>query len=398
MSFFDDGEETEPRPAARAPRPIGGSAAGSGGEGRIAQRAGSAAGPPERPQPRRPQHLAGTLPLDQHTVMVRRRVAAGVGVVLLIVIILIINGCLKSEKQQELKAYNRNVGQLAQESDQDVSRPLFSTLAGAGGKSALNVEVQIDQLRIQAQKLAERANGLSAPGDMAGAQRDLLLVFDLRAEGLTKVAALAPTTLGGQGKQASTLIAGDMEIFLASDVIYSQRVAPLIQQTLASDGIQGLSTASSRFLPNIGWLEPTTALARISGQAASSAQSGAPVTGNHGSALKGVAVGTNALEGEPTLNHIKGGPNPTLTVQVENSGEASETNVKVDVTVTAGGKQFKASHVIEKTEPGKTLSVDIPVTGIPLGVASKIEVNIEGVPGENDLENNKGTFLAIVEK
>jgi hypothetical protein len=379
LSFFDDGEETEPRPSTRAPRP-------------------TAAVPPQRPEPRRPQHLAGTLPLDQHTVMVRRRVAAGVGVVLLIVIILIINGCLKSEKRQELKTYNGDVSQLARESDENVSRPLFTTLTGAGGKSALNVEVQIDQLRIQAQKLAEHAKSLSVPGDMAAAQRDLLLVFDLRAEGLTKVAALAPTALGGQGKQATTLIAGDMEIFLASDVIYSQRVVPLIQQTLAADGVHGLSTASSRFLPNIGWLEPTTVLARISGQAASSSQTGQPVTGNHGSALKAVSVGANTLEGEPTLNHVHGGSNPTFTVQVENSGEATETNVKADVTVTAGGKQIKASHVIEKTEPGKTVSVDIPVTGVPLGVASKIEVSIEGVPGENDLENNKGTFLAIIEK
>ena len=48
-----------------------------------------------------------------------------------------------------------------------------------------------------------------------------------------------PTALGGKDKQASTQIAGAMEIFLASDVIYSQRVAPLIQQTLADDGITG---------------------------------------------------------------------------------------------------------------------------------------------------------------
>ena len=72
--------------------------------------------------------------------------------------------------------------------------------------------------------------------------------------------------------------------------------------------------------------------------------------------------------------------------------------MKVDVTVTAGGKQFKASHVIEKTEPGKTVSVDIPVAGVPLGVAAKVELFAEGVPGENDLENNKGVFLAIFEK
>jgi len=129
---------------------------------------------------------------------------------------------------------------------------------------------------------------------------------------------------------------------------------------------------------------------------AGSSQNGQTVTGNHGSALKGVSVGTNILAPEPAINHITGGGNPTFTVQVENSGEFPETNVKTDVTVTAGGKQFKASHVLEKTEPGKTVNVEIPVTGIPLGVASKIQVNIEGVPGENDLENNKSTYLAIV--
>jgi len=326
--------------------------------------------------------------------MVRRRVAAGVAVVLLIVVVLLINGCLKSEKQQSLKDYNREVSRIALESDSQVSEPLFIALTNAASKSALDVEVQVNQLRLQAQKLDEKAKGLSVPGEMSSAQRDLLLTMGLRVEGMTKVAALVPRALGGQVKQTSPLIAGDNEIFLASDVIYSQRVAPLIQQTLAANGIQGLPTSSSRFLPNIGWLETATVESRITGQASSSSQTG-PVTGNHGSALKGVSVGTNTLEAEGALNHISGGSNPTFTIQVENSGEFPETNVMVDVTVTAGGKQFKATHAINKTEPGKTVNVEIPVTGVPLGVASKIEVNIAGVPGENDLENNKGTYLAI---
>jgi hypothetical protein len=329
--------------------------------------------------------------------MVRRRVAAGVGVLLLIVIVLLVNGCLKGQKTQALKDYNRNVSQLAQEFDEKVSSPLFSTLAGAGGKSALNVEVQIDQLRIEAQSLTAHAKSLSVPGDMAAAQGDLLLASDLRVEGVTKVAALVPTALGGHGKQASSQIAGDMEIFLASDVIYSQRVVPLIQQTLASDGVNGLTTAPSRILPNIGWLEPATVLARITGKSASS-ESGQTVTGHHGSSLKGVSVGANTLEPEPTLNHISGGGSPTFTVQVEDDGEFPETNVTTDVTVTAGGKQVKASHVVEKTEPGKTVKVDIPVTGVPLGVASKIEVAIEPVPGETNHEDTKNTYLAIFGK
>jgi hypothetical protein len=372
LSFFDDGEETAQRPAPRAPRP------------------------PQRPKPRRPQQAAGSLPLDQHTLMVRRRIAAGVGVVLLIVIILLVNGCLKGQKTQALKDYNHEVSVLAQEFDEHVSRPLFIALTGASAKSALNVEVQVDQLRVQAQGLASRAKKLSTPGEMSGAQDNLLLAFDLRSEAVTKVAALVPTALGGQGKQAIAQIAGDLEILLASDVIYSQRVAPLIQQSLDSAGIHGLTTAPSRSLPNVGWLETTTAESRITGQSAN--KQAENTSGTHGSALTGVSVGANTLAPEPTLNHVSGGSNPTFTVNVENGGESAETNIKTNVVVTAGGKQFKASHTIEKAEPGKTASVDIPVNGVPLGEAAKVEVQVEKVPGETNLENNKGTFLAVFAK
>lgn len=377
MSFFDDGEETAPRPAARSPR-----RPGAGGQGTSSST--------QRPRPRRPQR--GGSGYDHHTVMVRRRVAAAVAVVVLIVIVLIVNGVLKSQKQQSLKSYNHNVGVLAEESDAQVSKPLFTALTDAAAKSALDVEEQVDQLRLQMQKLTERVAALSVPGEMAGAQQDLLLTFHLRSEAMTKLANLLPSALGGQGSQAMTKIAGDMEIFLASDVIYAQRVAPLIQQTLSAAGIQGLTTAPTRFLPNTGWLSTTTVSERISGQTSSSSQTG-PVTGNHGSALKAVAVGTNTLAEEPTLNHLPAG-NTTFTATVENSGEFNETNVKVDVTVTSAGKQYKASHVILKTEPGKSVNVEIPVQGVPSGPA-KIEVMVEGVPGENDLENNKGTYLAI---
>src|SRR5207244_2674123 len=120
-------------------------------------------------------------------------------------------------------------------------------------------------------------------------------------------------------KEATEKIAGDMEIFLASDVIYSQRVAPLIQQTLSANGIHGLSTAPSRFLPNFGWVDPNAALSRITGQSANASQTGiAP--GNHGDALVSVSVGATALQPEPALNHISGGGNPTFTVTVEDAG------------------------------------------------------------------------------
>ena len=324
--------------------------------------------------------------------MVRRRMFAGIAVVLLIIIVLVINGCLKSAKTQSLKDYNHKTSLIAAEWDGQVAKPLFSALAGASGKSALDVEVGIDQLRITAQNIAANVKNLSVPGEMASAQRAQLMAADLRVEGVTKIAALLPQALGGAGKQASAAIAGDMEIFLASDVLYSQRVVPLIQQTLGSNGIHDSATTASRFLPNIGWLDANTVTSRLTGKTVGS---NGVTAGTHGSSLLGASVGATALEAEPTINHISGGGSPTFTVNLENTGSNAESNVKVDITVTAGGKQYKASHVINQTQPGNKVNVEIPVTGIAVGVAAKIEVAVEPVPGETNTENNKATYLAI---
>jgi hypothetical protein len=348
-----------------------------------------------RPQPRRPQRAGGGgASIDHHQMMVRRRIAAGVGVVLLILIVLLVNGCLKRGKQQALETYNQDVSQLAQRTDQEVAHPLFAALTGAGSKSAEEVEQHVNGYRQQAEELAEQAKRLKVPSEMAGAQRDLLLAMSLRKEGLEKLAALVPTALGGQDSEAMSKIAGDMEIFLASDVLWSQRVAPLIAEELSAAGIHGQSTAASRFLPNLGWLEAKTATARITGKG--SASSGPIAPGTHGHTLLGVSVGTNKLEPSATgiINHVHGGANPTFTVSLENAGSNSETDVKVDISVTSEGKTLSTSHLINKTEPGKPITVDIPVNGVTLGAASRISVDIQPVPGETETENNKATYLA----
>lgn len=325
--------------------------------------------------------------------MVRRRWAGGIAIALIIIVVLVVSSCLKSEKQQSLKNYNHAVSEIARESETQVSKPFFTALSGAAGKSAIDVQVQVNQLRVEAEKLASRAKGLSVPGEMSGAQQNLLLTMNFRVEGITKIAALLPAALGGQGKTVDPRIAGDMEIFLASDVVYSQRVAPLIQQTLTGAGIHQ-STAPSRFLPNLGWLEPATVEARLAGKS-TTGESASVSPGTHGSSLIGTAVGTTSLQPEPTLNHVPGGGSPTFTVTLENTGESQETNVKVDVTVTAAGKQLSGSKVISSTQPGSKANAEIPITGVPLGVASKIQVYVEPVPGETNAENNKSTYLAL---
>jgi hypothetical protein len=334
--------------------------------------------------------------------MMRRRIAAVLAVVVLIAIVLLIDGCLKSGRETALKKYNSEAGQLVGESDQQVAHPLFAGLASAAGEQPLSVQSKVNALRETAQQQAEHAKHLSVPSELDGAQRNLTLVLNLREEALAKIAPLVSKALGGQGKQASTYIAGAMQMLLASDVIYSQRVAPLIQEALAGDGIHGLSIASTQFLPNLGWLEPSTVEERLTGKSSggSAAQSSQIAPGTHGSALKGVSAGGATLEPESTgaVNHINGGSSPTFTVMVEDSGSNPQTDVKVEVAVTAGGKQYKNSRTIPKTEPGVTSNVSVPVEGVPLGTAARVSVYVLPVPGETNLENNKGSYLAVFGK
>jgi hypothetical protein len=329
--------------------------------------------------------------------MVRRRIAAGVGVIVLILIVLLIDGCLKSGKEEALKKYNRQAGQLVGESDQQVAHPLFAGLAGAASEPPLNVEQKVNELREVAQRQAEQAKRLSVPSELEAAQRYFTLALNLREEALAKIAPLVRQALGGKGKQASALIAGAMEMLLASDVIYSQRVAPLIQQALAADSIHGLSTTSTQFLPNLGWLEPSTVEERLTGKSSTAAQNGQIAPGTHGSALKGVSVGGTELQLESTgtVNHLSGGSNPTFKAMVENAGSNPETDVRVEVTVTAAGKQYKDSRTIAKTEPGVTSTVSIPVEGVPQGTAAKVEAHVLPVPGETNHEDTEHSYLAV---
>jgi hypothetical protein len=321
-------------------------------------------------------------------------VLAVVGALVLIAIVVLIASLVSGSNREAVESYGRSVSSIIKESNEQVSTPFFQALSGASTAGHGSVEERIDELRADAEGQAARAQRLSVPGGLEPAQRNLLLSLGMRSEGLAKIRNLIAPALGGGSESATAYkqIAGAMELFLSSDIIYSQRVAPLIGEALSAHGASGQTLASSRFLPNLGWLETATVTARLSGHQASGATA-ALAPGTHGNALVGVSVGATTLTaGE--LNHISGGPNPTFTAKVENTGESAESDVKVDVAVQAGGKQYSAYNIAPQTTPGHPVSVEIPVEGVPLNTSAKVEVYVEPVPGETDFENNKATYEA----
>ena len=69
---------------------------------------------------------------------------------LLIIIVLVINGCLKTQKTAVAEGLQPRTSPKSRANPtSQVSKPLFTALSGAAGKSALDVEVQVDQLRVE---------------------------------------------------------------------------------------------------------------------------------------------------------------------------------------------------------------------------------------------------------
>ena len=94
---------------------------------------------------------------------------------------------------------------------------------------ALDVQTQVNAERADAEQLVQRAEGTDHPDELNGANGWLVETLKFRADAIAKIAASLPEALGGERGQSSDAInsiAGQMQAFLASDVIYLQRTIP----------------------------------------------------------------------------------------------------------------------------------------------------------------------------
>ena len=369
MSFFDEGDE--PTRVTRPPRRGGGSGGG-------AQR------PPREPV-RRP---------DRQTLRIRQGVGLGVVVLLVVLVVFGVKGCLSTRTENALKAYNRDVTSVITSSDRDVGRAFFQLL-GNGSQQAQDLQVQVNQLRLAADEDARRARNFDVPGDMKAAQDKLLLTLDLRADGLRKIAADLPTALGrGQpARQAMSRIAANMQAFLASDVVYKLRVAPLIKQALDNAGITGQRISDSQFMTRVSWLSPAFVADRIG--ASAGAENQAPAPGLHGHGLTSVAVGDNTLQPTPAVNRVPAAARVAFHVTFQNQGDNNENDVRVDITVRGSGKTITARKTVAQTKAGSPVEVDIPLDQTPPIGTATVDVVVAAVRGEQKTDNNRQRYTAI---
>jgi hypothetical protein len=325
----------------------------------------------------------------------RQGLALG-GLVLLVLLLgLGIKGCLSGAKKRSLREYDQNVASLVQESDDQVGKPFFEQLSGSAGTgNALNLETQVNQLRVVSEDLVKRANKLDVPGEMRQAQSVLLLVLEMRRDALRKIADKLPSAqaTGTTADQAIVQITGQMQLFYASDLVFKYRVAPLIKQALDNAGAEGQTVPDTNFFPTIKWLDASQVATRLGATLSASRRGGPVPPGSHGHELTSVSVAGTDLDPD-TANRIPAGSNLTFTVKFQNQGENDETGVVARLSIEGAGSPVTAQATVPQTAAGTESSVDIPLRQAPpIGVPVTVTVSIEPVPGEKMVANNKKSY------
>jgi hypothetical protein len=321
--------------------------------------------------------------------MLRRGLALGGGLVVLILIVLGVKGCLDARAHRELSDYARNVTEIVEGTEQ-TSKRFFGKLEDPGNLSVTEFTNEVNADSSAMSGYASRIDGLSAPGDMGSAQRSLELVYELRASAMEKIAAKMSFALGDAGRvKATAAITKQMQTLLASDVVYEEVVRPEVNGVLAGNGISGSDIPKSSVIPDPKWLEGSTvsdALGAISGS------TGGETSGIHGLGIGGVTVnGVELVEGAPAV--VGGEEAPVVEVQVENQGESTENGVSVSVSVDGGDT---LQETIESIAAGETSAAVIPLTPAPTGSVT-LEVEVETVPGERVSTNNQASYTVTFE-
>lgn len=320
--------------------------------------------------------------------MLRRGLALGGGLLLLILIVLGVKGCLDARAESELSDYADKVTEIVEETEQ-TSKDFFGQLESPAGLSVTDFTAKVSADASAIDNYASRVDSLGAPGDMKRAQTNLELTYELRASAMNEIAAKMSTALAEAGAaKAMQAITKQMQKLLAGDVVYEQVVRPEINGVLSSNGISGHEVPKSTFLPDEKWLEESTvsdALGSISGNSSST------TSGLHGLGLIGVSVnGSELVEGGTAT--VSGEEGVEVEVTVQNQGESTENGVNVSVTVEGNTLQGE----IDEIGAGEEASTSILLTPTPEGEVT-LEVEAEPVAGEHVTENNEATYTLLVE-
>jgi hypothetical protein len=328
--------------------------------------------------------------------MVRRTIAIGGGLLVLVLLVFGFRGCLDARKERAMEDYVRAANELVDLSQAE-SRALFDILsAPSDPDQAVDRQNQANTLRADSATLADRAQDLDVPGDLSEAHDYFLEALELRRDALAVVADQLPGALAQEERRNSTtVIAEMMQVFLASDVLLTRRFREVLTDALASEKVSTEDVpprAALRFIQEANWLAPDYVADQIAGIRGTD---GGATPGLHGNGLGAVSLGGIALAPGVSAT-VAVSSDLAFDIEVVNQGDSTETDVRVTVEVGEGGDAIDLEETINEIAAGEAKIATIPLTEQPpTGQNVPITVRAEPVPGEEVTDNNVAEFTVI---
>ena len=331
--------------------------------------------------------------------------AAFVGV-LVLVLVLVVRECQRSQLESSYKTYMSEVSTLVAESSEQ-GKQLRVVLNNASGDNPPTLRMNVTQLRDQAQALVDRSDQLDPPGKLSGAQRSLVTTLEYRVTGLSQLAESLPTIIESRDNQfAASALSKPMQRFLSSDVIYDDSFAGPARQALDDDNIDGVEVpADQPFLPNPAFAAPGGAKSLLPGLRRTR-----PAQQSGGDSGSGNLRGTSLVKTEALPSGTRLTPDSVTTVQaseelkwrvtVENGGDFVENGVVVRAQFsypeTPDDAQSQEAE-IDTIAPGDQVSVEIAGPTQPnFGEQGTLEIEIVPVPNETRVDNNRATYPVTI--
>jgi CARDB len=318
-------------------------------------------------------------------------------VFLVLVFGLLIESCASASKHDAYAHYMEDVGKLATQSGAN-GKSLLTVLT-TPGLSVAQIETRLRGIADQEQQNVAAAENLNPPGRLRDENLHLVEALELRVSGVQGLASTFQKTASSKSTTAdSELLAEQAERLTASDVVWDDLFLQLARQQLAHDGVTGVNVPESHFVASPDLITAHSmalVLQRIRGAA-----TGTPAPGLHGTDIASVTAQPGAqVLSLSSVTTVTATTDLAFSVAVENGGDSQEVQIPVTLTIDrpqAQGGPIVKTQTIDVINPGESKSLSFGNLGqVPFASATKVHVDVKGVPGENNLSNNSYVYNVI---
>jgi CARDB len=311
-------------------------------------------------------------------------------ILLAVVLVFWVNACRGNAKKDKYKSYMEAVSGPASESAQ-VGKQL-NTLLTQPNIKLTELRNQLEGLRQQQAQIVTNTDKIDPPGPLRDEQANLVEAMQFRVSGLSGLI----TAFGQVQGTPSTAKSGEQlatqaQRLITSDVVYQDLFQQGSSAVMSKEGVTGVPVPDSVFVTNPDFGSPSFWKQTVD-RLTQSPQAG----GLHGTQIVSVVVQPGNQKLSPTQdNTVQASDRLSFQVNVKNSGDFQETQVRVTLTLKQN-PVYRKEQSISVINVGETKTVvfsNLPPPNFETRV--NVQVSVEPVSGETNTGNNSYEYPVI---